>query len=570
MTPRGSLIALAIVAVPALAAAAPASGQSADDRNRALIVLDGSKSMNEDAGNGGTRLDAAKQAVGTLLDRLPAGVPLGLRVYGAKVAETSREEACKDTELVVPVGPLDKEALRSRVQALTGKGRTPIGDSLLAVGDDFGAAEGRRTVILVSDGGDNCAPPDPCKAAREVSKQGIDLSISVVGLQVNERVRRQLECIAKAGGGTYVDVQDADELADELAAALSRAFRSYEPAGTKVTGGPANRQPAVLQAGLFQDAIAPGETRWYAVDVPEGRRLLASVSAIPSYDDRGQSALRTELFDTELERLEGDAEVLYGRAAGAGGRVRTQSLSMPDFAGTQELPPGRYTFRVEIEDGIDADSRARRARRPAPATRRGARAHARVGAARADADAHAHSDTRTRSRRSRRRRRRGGRRRRPAGDRRGGRGGHRGRAARGARADPETPGVRLASARRRGGPLLAAAPAAAQDAAPVVGAGSFTSAPIIEPGTYRDTVLPEEYLYYGVRVAAGQRLRVRLQAGLTSRELADLGLAFVQVNLHGPDRARLFGISGRASTAGSGAERRRDRHQPGGHGRAGP
>ena len=102
--------------------------------------------------------------------------------------------------------------------------------------------------------------------------------------------------------------------------------------------------------------------------------------------------------------------------------------------------------------------------------------------------------------------------------------------------------------------LVAAAPAMAQEATPVVGAGSFTSAPILEPGTYRDTVLPEEYLYYGVRVAAGQRLRVTLDAGLDPRELADLGLAFVQVNLHGPDRAMLFGLSGRESTAGSGAE----------------
>ena len=54
-------------------------------------------------------------------------------------------------------------------------------------------------MILVSDGGDNCAPPNPCEAAEQVSKQGVDLSISVVGLQVNERVRRQLECIARAG-----------------------------------------------------------------------------------------------------------------------------------------------------------------------------------------------------------------------------------------------------------------------------------------------------------------------------------------------------------------------------------
>ena len=341
----------ACIAVATFVLPATALAQSPENRNRALIVLDASKSMNEDAGNGGTRLDAAKQAVGTLVDRLPSGAPLGLRVYGAKVAETSREEACRDTELAVPVGPLDKEAMRSTVQALNGKGRTPIGNSLLAVPDDLGPSEGRRTVILVSDGGDNCAPPDPCEAARQVSKQGVDLSISVVGLQVNERVRRQLECIAKAGGGTYVDVQDADELADELAAALSRAFRSYEPAGTKVTGGPANRQAAVIQAGLFQDAIRPGETRWYAVDVPEGRRLLTSVSAIPSFEDEGQSALRTELLDTNLQRLEGDSEILLGRTAGANGRVRTQSLSMADFAGTEGLPRAATRSRSRSRKG---------------------------------------------------------------------------------------------------------------------------------------------------------------------------------------------------------------------------
>ena len=67
--------------------------------------------MNKDAGNGGTRLDAAKQAVSELVDRLPAGAPIGLRVYGSKMAETSREEACRDTELTIPVGPLDKEQL---------------------------------------------------------------------------------------------------------------------------------------------------------------------------------------------------------------------------------------------------------------------------------------------------------------------------------------------------------------------------------------------------------------------------------------------------------------------------
>ncbi len=102
--------------------------------------------------------------------------------------------------------------------------------------------------------------------------------------------------------------------------------------------------------------------------------------------------------------------------------------------------------------------------------------------------------------------------------------------------------------------LAAAAPAAAQDATPVVGGGSFTDAPIIEPGTYRDTVLPEEYLYYGVRVGAGQRLRVTLNAGLTSEELSDLGIAYVNVNLHGPDRVFFFDSTGPRGTSGQGSD----------------
>jgi Ca-activated chloride channel homolog len=345
---------LLLVLVASALAPSAAWAQTTDTRNRALIILDASKSMNTDAGNGGTRLDAAKQAVDQLLDRLPAGAPLGLRVYGSKIDEVSRAEGCKDTELTVPVGPLDKQAMRGTVDGLEGKGRTPIGNSLLATPGDLGSGEGRRSVVLVSDGGDNCAPPDPCKAAERVSKQGIDLSISVVGLQVNERVRKQLECIARVGGGSYVDVPDAGKLGDELAAALARAFRSYEPAGTKVTGGLTEAQGTALGSGQFQDVMKPGEERWYAIDVPAGRRLFTSVTAIPSKEAGGQSALETELVDPAGENVDRDAQVMYGRDAGEAGRERSQALRTAGPAGAEDVPAGRYRLHVKIADeGID-------------------------------------------------------------------------------------------------------------------------------------------------------------------------------------------------------------------------
>ena len=99
---------------------------------------------------------------------------------------------------------------------------------------------------------------------------------------------------------------------------------------------------------------------------------------------------------------------------------------------------------------------------------------------------------------------------------------------------------------------LGASPASAQS--PVVGSGSFTTAPILEPGTYRDTVLPEEYVYYAVHVGAGQRLRVTASSGLTSEETSRLGLGFLKVNLHAPDRSLIFDAEGDASTVGGDEE----------------
>ena len=204
-------------------------------------------------------------------------------------------------------------------------------------------------MVLISDGGDNCAPPDPCKAAAQVAKQGIDLSISVVGLQVDPRARRQLQCIAKAGGGSYVDVPDADKLGDELAAALARAFRSYEPSGTKVTGGTAQSQPTALGTGLYQDVITPYGQRWYAIDVPAGRRLVTSVTEITSIKAQGEAEFHVRLLDPAGQEVHFDSELIEGRES-VSGRAQTFSPRMEAAAGSR-LPAGRYLLEAEIAQG---------------------------------------------------------------------------------------------------------------------------------------------------------------------------------------------------------------------------
>jgi len=97
--------------------------------------------------------------------------------------------------------------------------------------------------------------------------------------------------------------------------------------------------------------------------------------------------------------------------------------------------------------------------------------------------------------------------------------------------------------------LVLAAPAAAQDDyAPVVGSGSFNDAPVLAPGRYRDTVLPEEYLYYAVEVKPGQSLHVTASSELDTDAWSDLNVAFVKVNVAAPDRKEVdSGIEGHQS-----------------------
>ena len=244
----------------ALALAAPAAAQ--DDPPPAdrsvLVILDGSDSMNADAGDGGTRLDAAKAALGELIDAVPEGAQVGLRVYGNELSGVSRAQGCRDTNLVTPVGPLDRDGFSSEVDGAGGQG--PHADRPLAAEGarrprprrrPHGHPDLRRRRQLRPAAAVRARP-------RKIAQRGLKLSISVVGLQVNDRVRRQLECIAEAGGGTYVDAQDPEALKRELLAAFARAFRAYEAAGTPGEGHAGRRGGARDRRGPVPRRDPPG------------------------------------------------------------------------------------------------------------------------------------------------------------------------------------------------------------------------------------------------------------------------------------------------------------------------
>ena len=328
----------------------PAAAQPSDpeDPPALLLILDSSGSMQGAAGDGRTKLAAAKEALVTLVDDLPEEVNVGLRVYGHRVPNTNKARGCKDTELVLPVGPLDRAGAKRQIRSFGATGFTPIGLSLREGAKDL-PPEGKRTIVLVSDGIDTCAPPDPCKVARRIVARGIDLRIDTVGFQVDPAARRQLRCIARAGKGTYVDVTSASELTGRLRQLSIRALRRYEAAGLEVEGGDGPGDAPALLPGQYVDGIPVEGEEWYAVYLDAGQVLKASATFVGQGSRPGGpiNTMEATVFGAE-EGISLDlAETSDPIEAELGGPPKTSFVETLPVGSDPGYPaPGWYYVRI--------------------------------------------------------------------------------------------------------------------------------------------------------------------------------------------------------------------------------
>ncbi|NYE35741.1 Ca-activated chloride channel family protein [Nocardioides cavernae] len=271
------------------------------DYARMVLVLDSSGSMAEPASGGATKIEAAKDALGTVVDGLPDEAYVGLRVYGAKVFSRDQKGACTDSQLVVDPGTDNRDELRAALESYEPYGETPIGYALRQAARDIGG-ESTRSIVLVSDGVATCEP-DPCVVAGELAEQGIDLQIDVVGLGVDAKARAQLRCVAAKGNGTYYDADDADDIVESLQTATDRALRPFALDGTPLAGGD-SANPTPVEAGLWVDAVgtkADTVERWfsYTRTMPGStvRVGLASLGGDPKEWDTVQLEASTPLGD---------------------------------------------------------------------------------------------------------------------------------------------------------------------------------------------------------------------------------------------------------------------------------
>lgn len=343
-----------------LGASIPLSAAEQSEKSVALI-LDASGSMQAKLKNGVKRINAAKEAVETLINNTPANIRMAFRAYGHQ--SHRRKKNCKDTQLLTDFKPIgeNKNEVITKAKSLKAQGYTPISLVLELAANDLKREQQAqsRVVTLVSDGKETCKG-DPCAVAKALAAADASLVIHTIGFAVDVAARYELQCIAKAGRGTYFEADDADKLAEKLSTAVktvaiklpepikvkkkkpgrltlknttASSHKVYNSETDKEVGKLSAVTPSLkLPAGFYK--VKFGNAYWRSIEVLDGETTTIETAIIrmPSASFRGQ-----KIVDWETEE-----EI---------GKLSSRRNSMNLLPSSFNVLFGKLAIKVELKPG---------------------------------------------------------------------------------------------------------------------------------------------------------------------------------------------------------------------------
>lgn len=180
-------------------------------QERILFIVDLSNSMNESLENS-TKFNLMLQTMKKILPQINPNTWVGLRIYGHKMGFTPIE-ACRASSLVSPIAQNNSENIEFALSKRHPRGMTPITFSLKqAIKYDFMGFNGKKHIILLTDGGENC-DESPCKFVMSLIKIRKDVQIDVIAFNINDSDDlAQLECTALVTSGKFYNAQTSAQL----------------------------------------------------------------------------------------------------------------------------------------------------------------------------------------------------------------------------------------------------------------------------------------------------------------------------------------------------------------------
>lgn len=336
----------------------PADRTPAAGRVAVMFILDASGSMWGRI-EGTAKIAIAKEVMTELIQDLPDDADAGLVAYGHR-----RKGDCNDVEELVPLKPVDKSALTARIQAISPKGKTPITLSVRKTAEKLKGVEDETLIILVSDGKETCEG-HPCALVKELKQAGIRFTLHVIGFDVTEEERVQLECMARAGGGEYFTAKSAQEFRVAAKKAVEKppsfghlrvtALRNGTPFNAYVEVYPQGGEEALksgrtgLDAGRPGARLEPGVYDLQVADPDTPNQAPVRVEGVPI--EAGKTTEREVSFSSGVLKLtvlkEGEPSTAGVRVLEAGtGKIVADRDTSAENPIVQHLLPGTYDVVV--------------------------------------------------------------------------------------------------------------------------------------------------------------------------------------------------------------------------------
>lgn len=184
---------------------------SPEESERILFIMDFSNSMTESL-DGATKFELMIDTMRKILPKINPNISVGLRIYGHRMGFTPME-ACRASVLMNPIRTGNTSNIAQSLIKTKPRGMTPITFSLKqAVKYDFMGFSGKKHIILMTDGGENC-DESPCKFVMDLIKIRRDVSIDVIAFNIKDQDDlEQLQCTALVTSGKFYNAQTAAEL----------------------------------------------------------------------------------------------------------------------------------------------------------------------------------------------------------------------------------------------------------------------------------------------------------------------------------------------------------------------
>lgn len=258
----------------------------------------------------------ARENFARMIDQFAADrldLDLGLTTFGHRVRGD-----CNDIEQIVGLqslaDPQHRQNLKNAINRLEPKGITPIAVALEFAAERLKYSEQRATVILISDGIEECGG-DPCAVAGKLKKLGVAFTAHLVGFDLKREEFEKLRCVADLTGGQALLANDA--------ASLSEALRRLNEQIRR------ERQESPLTTVDSNAKESPGRN-----------------------DEQGRISLRTGTVATNLF-IGVDPPVAFELYRIDGVDQRLVAQGQRNFEGP--LPPGKYRV-VALQDGARKES----------------------------------------------------------------------------------------------------------------------------------------------------------------------------------------------------------------------